>query len=332
MTTITTINSTDKVWDSRSVINTNFANLNNDKIETSTLDTDTTLAANSDAKIATQKAVKAYIDSIAEVMNLFQYKWVIDASSNPNYPAANAWHAYRVSVAGKVGWASGKNVEVNDFILCGVDGSSSWNEASVWANWSVLQVSLDPTDYVTKALYDANTILYATSDNTPVALTVGPQAIVGRAGGNIAALAIDSDLSSVSANDDTVPSAKATKAAIDNKLECIIIAVSDETTAITTGNAKVTFRMPYAFTLTSVKASLTTASSSWTPTFDINEWWSTILSTKITIDATELTSATAAIPPVISDAALAADAEITIDIDVAWTWAKWAKIYLIGHQ
>lgn len=45
------------------IINTNFSNLNNDKIETSVLDTDTALAANSDAKIATQKAVKAYIDN-----------------------------------------------------------------------------------------------------------------------------------------------------------------------------------------------------------------------------------------------------------------------------
>ncbi len=73
-------------------------------------------------------------------------------------------------------------------------------------------------DYVTKALYDAHTILYATSDNTPTALTVGEQTVVGRAtGGNISALSIDSDLSSVSGSDDTLPSAKATKAALDLK-------------------------------------------------------------------------------------------------------------------
>lgn len=72
---------------------------------------------------------------------------------------------------------------------------------------------------VPKATYDAHTILYATTDNTPVALTVGEQTVVGRAtGGNISALAIDSDLSSVSANDDTIPSAKATKAMGDLKL------------------------------------------------------------------------------------------------------------------
>lgn len=63
MATITTINASDQITNSRSDINSNFSNLNTDKIETSVLDTDTSLAANSDAKIATQKAVKAYVDS-----------------------------------------------------------------------------------------------------------------------------------------------------------------------------------------------------------------------------------------------------------------------------
>lgn len=63
MSTITTIAAGDQITDSRAVINNNFAALNTDKIETSYLDTDTTLAANSDSKIPTQKAVKAYIDT-----------------------------------------------------------------------------------------------------------------------------------------------------------------------------------------------------------------------------------------------------------------------------
>jgi hypothetical protein len=63
MSTITTIQSSDLITDSRADINNNFSALNNDKIETSYLDTDTSLTANSDTKIATQKAVKAYVDS-----------------------------------------------------------------------------------------------------------------------------------------------------------------------------------------------------------------------------------------------------------------------------
>lgn len=120
-------------------------------------------------------------------------------------------------------------------------------------------------------------------------------------------------------------------AAVD-KTEVLIIALGDETTAITTGTAKVTFRMPWAMTVTAVRASLTTVSSSGLPTFDINEAGVSILSTKLTIDASEKTSTTAATPAVISDSALADDAEITIDIDVAGTGAAGAKIYIIGTR
>lgn len=114
--------------------------------------------------------------------------------------------------------------------------------------------------------------------------------------------------------------------------ESLIIAVGDETTAITTGTAKVTFRMPYPFTLSAVRASLTTFSSSGIPTIDINENGVSILSTKLTIDASEKTSKTATTPAVISDPNLADDAEITIDIDVAGTGATGLKVILIGQQ
>ena len=67
MATINTILGSDTITSSRTVINQNFTNLNTDKIETSVLDTDTALAANSDLKVATQKAVKAYIDALGNL-------------------------------------------------------------------------------------------------------------------------------------------------------------------------------------------------------------------------------------------------------------------------
>lgn len=63
MSTLTTIQPTDLITDSRAGINNNFATLNNEKLETSVLDIDTTLVADSDDKIATQKATKAYVDN-----------------------------------------------------------------------------------------------------------------------------------------------------------------------------------------------------------------------------------------------------------------------------
>lgn len=112
----------------------------------------------------------------------------------------------------------------------------------------------------------------------------------------------------------------------------LIVAISDETTVITTGTAKVTFRVPAGFTITGVRASLTAAAATGTVTVDINESGSTILSTKLTIDATERTSETATAPVVISDADLADDAEITIDIDDAGSSAdaKGLKVTILG--
>ena len=116
--------------------------------------------------------------------------------------------------------------------------------------------------------------------------------------------------------------------------ETFIIACSDETTDLETGTGKAEFQMPYAFTITDVMMTLTTAGTGSEVTVDINEGGTTILSTKLTTDASEKTSRTATTPAVISDSALANNAVITIDIDqigssVAGTGLK---VYIIGYQ
>ncbi|WBC28474.1 virion structural protein [Rhodobacteraceae phage LS06-2018-MD05] len=118
------------------------------------------------------------------------------------------------------------------------------------------------------------------------------------------------------------------------KVKVIQLSCSDLTTDLTTGTSKAYLRMPYAMTLTEVRASVLTAPTGAALTIDINESGTTILSTKITIDATEKTSETAATAPVISDSSLADDAEITIDIDqVGSTIAgKGLIVTLIGYK
>lgn len=112
------------------------------------------------------------------------------------------------------------------------------------------------------------------------------------------------------------------------------IVVGDEASAIAAGTAKVTLRMPYAMTVTAVRASLSTAQASGSIfTVDINEAGASILSTKLTIDNTEKTSTTAAAAAVISDTALANDAEITIDVDqIGDGTAKGLKVCIIGTR
>ena len=113
------------------------------------------------------------------------------------------------------------------------------------------------------------------------------------------------------------------------------IAVSDETTALTTGTAKGTFRMPYAMTVTDVRATVTTAPTGANIIVDINDGGTSIMTTnKLSIDATEKTSTTAATAPGVTDTALADDAEITIDIDQIGSTIAGAglKIWIIGTR
>jgi hypothetical protein len=92
--------------------------------------------------------------------------------------------------------------------------------------------------------------------------------------------------------------------------------------------------MPFAMNLTEVRASVNDAPTGDEIIVDINESGSTILSTKLTIDATEKTSTTATVPAVISDAVLADDAEIIIDLDQIGSGnaGKGLKIALIGTR
>jgi hypothetical protein len=81
MSTIKVIQSSDLITNSRADINDNFSALNTDKIETSVLDTDTTLAANSDAKVPTQKAVKAYVDAGGNVNATETTKGIVEVAT-----------------------------------------------------------------------------------------------------------------------------------------------------------------------------------------------------------------------------------------------------------
>lgn len=109
-------------------------------------------------------------------------------------------------------------------------------------------------------------------------------------------------------------------------------ALSDESTSLTTGTAKLTFRLPYNFDLDDVITNINTVSSSGLVTVDVNVSGSTILSTKCSIDQGEKTSVTAATPRVMSRTALDNDEEVTVDIDAAGTGAKGLKVWLIGKE
>lgn len=74
----------------------------------------------------------------------------------------------------------------NDFTATDVEGAL----AELQSDAETHAAAADPhTGYVLESLFDAHTVIYATSDNTPAALTVSAETVVGRiTGGNIAAV------------------------------------------------------------------------------------------------------------------------------------------------
>jgi len=103
--------------------------------------TDTNLGT-SNTLYPTQNAVKTYADNLLGNANALVYKGVIDCSGNPNYPAANAGELYIASVAGKIGGASGIDVEVGDMIICNTDSTPSGDQATVGAYWNIIQKNI----------------------------------------------------------------------------------------------------------------------------------------------------------------------------------------------
>jgi hypothetical protein len=107
-----------------------------------------------------------------------------------------------------------------------------------------------------------------------------------------------------------------------------IVAVTEETSNLTVSSARMSFRAPQAMTLVSIpRASLATASTSGLVTCDIKLNGTSILGVnKLSIDANELTSVTAATATSLDTPSIPDDGLITIDITSAGTGAKGLKI------
>jgi len=113
----------------------------------------------------------------------------------------------------------------------------------------------------------------------------------------------------------------------------ITLYASATESALIVGTGQDYIDIPFALTITDVYATVNTAPTGSVCTFDINEGGVSILSTKLTIDATEVSSKTATTPRVISDASLASGARISIDTDGvgSTTPGEGGVIYILGY-
>ena len=114
----------------------------------------------------------------------------------------------------------------------------------------------------------------------------------------------------------------------------VALAASALDADLTAATDQAIFAAPEDMTITQVFAKVGTAPVGSTIIVDVNVEGSSILSTEISIDASEKTSLTAATPPVISSASLTQGNEIRIDIDQigASTAGKDLTVYILGTK
>jgi len=109
-----------------------------DKTNVLQKDNITSYTPSSDYHPATRKFVEDQIAALDKATPM----GLLDCSGNPNYPAGTLGDYYYVSVAGKVGGASGPGVEFGDKIQCIVD-SAGGDHATVGSSWMIYQGNLD---------------------------------------------------------------------------------------------------------------------------------------------------------------------------------------------
>lgn len=127
------------------------------------------------------------------VTGLLELKGNIDASANPNYPAGQVGDLYYVTVAGKVGGASGVAVDIGDAVVCKTDNAGG-NQATVGASWFILEHNVTGTLLAANNLSDLpNTATAWTNLGAPAKVLA--QLLTGfAAGGTGTVLATDSIL------------------------------------------------------------------------------------------------------------------------------------------
>ena len=235
---------------------------------------------------------------------------------------------------GRVQWGAAYRVGGTDVAVA--DGGTGSSTALAARAALGLTISSDVQAY--SAVLDATTASFLTADRSKldgVELLADVTDSVNVASSGAFMASGVSAFGATLVDDADAATALATLGALDKTLipTEIMTAASDELTAIVTATDVMQFRMPYAMTGSEIRASLGSACATGTFTVDVNVGGATVLSTKVTVDATEKTSTTAAIPAVLSVTAWADDAIVTIDVDNQGDGtATGLKITMIGTR
>jgi hypothetical protein len=139
------------------------------------------ITSNNNTTFPTTKAVRTYVASLTG--SAFVYIGAIDCSTEPNYPAGTKGEYRRVSVAGKIGGASGIAVTAGDSIICNTSNAGG-TQAAVGSNWDVIQGNLEDATTTLKGVVELATEAETTAKSsatvavTPSSLTNFPKMYV----------------------------------------------------------------------------------------------------------------------------------------------------------
>ncbi|MCF2498391.1 hypothetical protein [Dyadobacter chenhuakuii] len=87
-------------------------------------------------------ALQVQIDTLnSTAASGLKYKGDINAAANPNYPSGVIGDTYIISTAGKIGGASGIDVEAGDMIIAKAVNAGG-NQATVGSSWTVIQSNI----------------------------------------------------------------------------------------------------------------------------------------------------------------------------------------------
>jgi hypothetical protein len=93
---------------------------------------------NAESLKALEQKLADYAFEVANIINGLKIAGERDCSGSPKYPKADAGDLWLVSVAGKIGGASGAIVRAGDLLLCAVDESAEGTQADVGSHWVII--------------------------------------------------------------------------------------------------------------------------------------------------------------------------------------------------
>jgi hypothetical protein len=120
-------------------------------------------------QIASTAFVTAAVGAIIAAADAMVYKGGIACAANPNYPAADTGHLYKVTSAGRIGGASGVVVEIGDTIMCQTDSTASGDQATVGAQWNVTQTNIDGAVVGPSAVTSGNPAVFSGASGKVIA-------------------------------------------------------------------------------------------------------------------------------------------------------------------